>query len=187
MSQFVYFLKPVERLGPIKIGCSREPHSRLETFMAWSPFPLELIGRVPGDTKDENYLHRCFWDRRSHGEWFHHSVELREAIDRILVLGVVSRDIVSPNELKSRPGRKRTPEQSRLMSYRMRIDWALRKMRTDEGYWSAPQDIRKILDDWSAWRGLRKPPTQENIERLESFLCNPAGEAIFHAIRRVAA
>ena len=187
-NSFVYFLKPIGMSGPFKIGCSQAPYTRLETFMSWSPFRLEMIGQVPGSTQDENYLHRCFWDQRSHCEWFHYSNDLRSAIDRIITLGSVPRDIVAAEVLKTKPGRKRTPEQSRIMSYRMRLDWALRKMRTKDGYWSAPADIRKILDDWSCgYRGVSKTPSPEEFERLESYLNNPSDGATFYAYRKVAA
>lgn len=188
MKSFVYFLRPVGLPGPIKIGCSQTPEGRLETYMAWSPYPLEKIGQVPGNTKDEGYLHRCFWAQRSHAEWFHPSRELHAAIDRVLSEGRVPRDIVADELLQSKPGRKRTPEQSRQMSYRMRVDWALRKMRTDAGYWSAPADVLKILDNWSGCaRAKGTTPTDEQIARLEAFLANPADDAIFHALVRSAA
>jgi len=87
MKQRVYFFKPCGLDGPIKIGCSECPQARLETFAAWSPFPLELIGSVPGTMQDELYLHRCFYPLRSHGEWFRSSPELRAAIDRRLSEG----------------------------------------------------------------------------------------------------
>jgi hypothetical protein len=75
---YIYFLKPKKRPGPIKVGCSALPQSRLEIFMAWSPFPLEIIGKVPGTLKDEGFFHRCFADCHSHGEWFRATPRLLE-------------------------------------------------------------------------------------------------------------
>lgn len=188
MSTYVYFVRPIGLPGPVKIGWSQSPVGRLETLMSWSPFPLEIIGHVPGTMKDEGYLHRCFWQQRSHGEWFHHSSELQVAIDRVLTLGVVPRDIVPVDILESRPGRQRGEESKLKMSYIMRVDWALRKMRTEDGYFRAPSDVQKILSDWSGhYRQGAVRPTAEQFERLEAYLNDPSVGAIFQRIaRRVA-
>lgn len=186
---YVYFFKPCGVDGPIKIGCSESPEDRMATFAAWSPWPLEMIGRVPGTTKDEIYLHRCFWQVRSHGEWFRSSPELRAAIHRVLVLGVVPRDIV-PDEMLGTPQRKlRTPEHKLRMSYRMRVDWQERKRRSNEGYYRVPADVDAILDRWSGYNGRkRQAPSTEELERIEAFLANPEPEMTFHPYqKRVAA
>jgi hypothetical protein len=62
MKRYVYFIKPVGMDGPIKIGCSNIPEHRLVSLSMWSPFPLEIIGKTPGNLKDEGFLHRCFSD-----------------------------------------------------------------------------------------------------------------------------
>jgi hypothetical protein len=76
----IYFIKPVGMEGPIKIGCSEMPDGRLETFMAWSPWPLEMLATVPGHFPQERFLHRCFAANRSHLEWFHVTSLLLETI-----------------------------------------------------------------------------------------------------------
>lgn len=48
MSRYVYFLRPAGQDGPVKIGCSTAPQSRLEQYMSWAPFPLEIVATVPG-------------------------------------------------------------------------------------------------------------------------------------------
>lgn len=80
---FIYFLKPIDCDGPIKIGCSKWPAARLISLAHWSPIELELIARVPGDFKLESFIHRKFSYCRRHKEWFHAVPELVAAIDRI--------------------------------------------------------------------------------------------------------
>ena len=81
---FVYFMKPIGMAGPVKIGRARDPSKRLKTLGMWSPFPLEIIGQIPGWTEEETYLHRKFADHHSHREWFRASNLLLRTIERIL-------------------------------------------------------------------------------------------------------
>lgn len=83
MTTYVYFLRPVGKSGPVKIGSSRQPIVRLEAFAAWSPEPLELVATVPGTLADEHGLHGYFAQHRSHGEWFMESPELTALIEAI--------------------------------------------------------------------------------------------------------
>lgn len=66
----IYFMKPVALAGPIKIGCSYLPNSRLVALSVWSPFELEIIASVPGDFTLERKLHNLFAESRTHREWF---------------------------------------------------------------------------------------------------------------------
>ena len=72
----VYFLRPVGRRGPIKIGCSRWPEDRLEAYTRWSPTPLEIAATIEADQKIERLLHAAFRPFRLHHEWFAWSPEL---------------------------------------------------------------------------------------------------------------
>lgn len=69
-TKHVYFLRRTSGEGPVKIGCSFEPEDRLATFMAWSPYPLEIAARIPGDMKLEGRFHTLLRADWSHGEWF---------------------------------------------------------------------------------------------------------------------
>jgi hypothetical protein len=81
----VYFMKPIGMDGPIKIGVSANGcEKRLMKLSVWSPFPLEIIGTIPGWTKQEAYLHRRFAGQHSHREWFHSSELLWRTIHRLL-------------------------------------------------------------------------------------------------------
>lgn len=77
---FVYFIRPVGALGPVKIGCSRSPPMRLEQLAEWSPVPLEVVARMSGDFTIEGRLHRKFQHDFMHHEWFRWSAELEEVI-----------------------------------------------------------------------------------------------------------
>jgi transposase-like protein len=89
MSKRVYFLRPIGQLGPVKIGCSKFPESRLDTFTIWSPQRLELVCSVPGTHKDERTLHAMFAKHRVHGEWFGASKELLALIDHCQTVGAL--------------------------------------------------------------------------------------------------
>jgi len=182
----VYFIKPARMDGPIKIGHSWCPQDRLISLTAWSPWPLELIGAVKAESKDERFLHACFADCHSHREWFHSTPRLREAIFRIVEAETI--DVIR-DELKPigsiRSPRKNSPTGSRRLSYRMRIYWVLRKLDLRDGpacYYRAPEEIERIMTRWHRdYRSGTDPqdPMPSEIEALELFIANPA-----NAIRR---
>ena len=87
--KYIYFIKPIDRDGPIKIGSSINYHQRLAQINLWSPIPLELIGAIAADCVcDESHLHRCLADAHSHGEWFHPTPKVLEAVAGILKHGI---------------------------------------------------------------------------------------------------
>lgn len=79
----VYFIRPVDSMGPVKIGCSEGPNGRLNTLQTWSPVKLEVVATIPGDLKTEARFHALFIASHSHGEWFHWSGQLEMVIDLI--------------------------------------------------------------------------------------------------------
>lgn len=81
MTRQVYFIRPVGMEGPVKIGCSYEPQSRMKALQAWSPYPLEIAAAVPGDMKLERKLHRRFAQHRSHNEWYRGHPDISAVID----------------------------------------------------------------------------------------------------------
>ena len=82
-SKQIYFLRPTQMEGPIKIGCSRWPEQRLWSLAKWSPVPLELLANADGDHTLERALHRLFAADRSHKEWFRTSRALVAGIDAV--------------------------------------------------------------------------------------------------------
>lgn len=177
----VYFIKPIGLDGPIKIGCSSWPDTRLIDLAAWSPFQLELIGSVPGTYQDETFLHRCFSDIHSHREWFHSTPNLRTAIATIIAAGAVSaiKTTHAPKG-KIRPQRARTPEQRQRFSYSSRIRCAEKKLRNlgVDSAWHAPKDVGAIINRWGPYGGNPQTPTSAEFARLEEYLANPVAHSI---------
>lgn len=174
--QNVYFVKPVGLDGPIKIGCSDVPANRLLALGAWSPFPLELIGSVPGVMTDESFMHQCFADTHSHREWFHFTPALGAAIAKVLAAGTVTilEATHTPKGSIRRSKRARSPEWRQWFSYSARVRWAERKLRKngDGTPWHAPRDVCQIIDR----RYSGKAISSEETARLDRYLANPASE-----------
>jgi len=105
MSGFVYFIRPAGMLGPIKIGFSEAPTSRLETLAAWSPFRLEIVATIPGSRLLESSIHDCFGDDWSHREWFFPSRRLVEFVARIAA-GVPIENAVDLNDKRGKRPRR---------------------------------------------------------------------------------
>jgi hypothetical protein len=74
---FVYFIR-CEAF--VKIGTGQNINARMREFAVGNPFPLSVLGCMPGDGTFENALHRICADYRHRGEWFHHHGELASAI-----------------------------------------------------------------------------------------------------------
>lgn len=66
----VYFIQ-VGADGPIKIGYSLRPEERVKAIQADMPWPIHLIGCVPGNPATERIIHVFFAAHRIRGEWFH--------------------------------------------------------------------------------------------------------------------
>ena len=65
----VYFVQAVDG-GPIKIGISFDPTSRLRSIQTGSHSKLIVIGTIPGGRRKERELHERFREFRLNGEWF---------------------------------------------------------------------------------------------------------------------
>lgn len=190
----IYFFKPVGLDGPIKIGFSHRPIGRLAQYASWSPVRLEMIGFVPAQPEDENFLHQCFADIHSHNEWFFATTALRLAIARILAVGsiAIARETLFPVG-NIRTGRtNRSPEQRRKSSYAHRLSWATRKLRKETPdqilAFSEPAEIRQIMDRWNGNHragAASRPPSPAEIARLDDYLANAADQAKRHVIPRL--
>jgi hypothetical protein len=188
MKKVVYFMKPKGKSGPIKIGCSHVPEERLESLSAWSPYPLEIIGTVPGDFPDESYLHRCLADHHLHREWFKAASIVLDTIRKVLAAGSVEgvrSDILPVGGIRRTTRRKRTDDEKKRFSYSRRVSFCedrTRKIQRDR--WKAPDDIHRILNTWSGYRYwdadkkeyVRIPPTVPDAEQLkliDRYLADP--------------
>jgi len=77
----IYFIGADD--GPIKIGISASPKSRLTALQTASPFRLRLLAIRVGDVLTERDYHRRFAAHRLHGEWFERAPELLAEIERL--------------------------------------------------------------------------------------------------------
>lgn len=175
-SCFVYFIKPVGQLGPIKIGCSQWPDVRLATINTWSPFPLELLVSIPGSRELERKLHQCFSARHSHGEWFHPDEALVAGIEALKNEVPVEQafDLSNLGEsiwLKKRPIQWTDGMRVRR-GYLTKVSFAMKRLNRgapQHVVYLQPKDIRDIFQSSYEAKSL----TKEQISRLEEFLKQP--------------
>lgn len=66
--------------GPVKIGCASDPEARLLQLQTGSPYPLRLLGYVPGGEKLERELHKKYAHLHMQGEWFRATLEFEHEI-----------------------------------------------------------------------------------------------------------
>ena len=159
---FVYFLRPVGAEGPIKIGCSQSPESRLAAILPWSPINLEIVARMAGDEEVEARLHNRFGDEWMHGEWFAASPALTETI---LAVANGTFDLSCLPEPKRLPARRKpmTARHRLRLSYGQKISHALR------GYFT-PASITALC------RQLETCPEVEVADiraRLDAVIADP--------------
>jgi hypothetical protein len=179
----VYFLRPVGQPGPVKIGCSEAPKERLQTFMTWSPFPLEIAAFTPGWRSEESCLQSMFAADHSHGEWFHASERLTALIEAVAegvpLDNLLDRSVARVNFANYVV--RANPEWRRWKSYAVRMTYAFRRLRTDGAEYDEPDRAAEILDRWQGWDGrvLGAPtaPSAEEIAYLDAVLANPAAHA----------
>lgn len=85
MSQHVYFVQAAGG-GPIKIGHAANVAARVDRLQTGSPAPLRILAIIFGaGAATETALHQRFAHLRSHGEWFHPTVELTDFIATLKV------------------------------------------------------------------------------------------------------
>lgn len=77
---YVYFIRCGEF---VKIGFSSTPNSRRSSIATSSPFAVEIIGLMRGDTQTEKNLHKRFKHLREKLEWFRLTDEVRMEIKRL--------------------------------------------------------------------------------------------------------
>lgn len=192
----VYFIRPKGKRGPIKIGCSNCPATRLDCLSAWSPWPLEVIGTIAGTYQDEQFLHECFAHSHSHREWFKATPALLATIEKILAAGTVDAvrgELVPTGSIrKGRKRKEKSPEERLRWSYECKIRHACQRLRkiAEHSAWCEPKDVQSIMNAWGKGRywsakdgaykeRIPKMPSPEQIARLDEYLANPAHHSIF--------
>jgi hypothetical protein len=173
--RYVYFIRQVGGVGPIKIGCSRNVGERLENLMIWSPMPLEVLAAAPGGYKLERNIQECFADLFSHKEWFHPGERLLKAIAD-LASGVPLHEAVNLNERRGRASSlpRVLPGTEGRRSYVMRMVWAEKKLPRN---FEVPGWAWEPLRRWMR-HGASHPPTEAQIALIEKFLSDPLAHAV---------
>lgn len=82
---YIYFAQAVSG-GPIKIGYSADPITRIRSLGTGSQGRLRLLAMFPGQKADEWRLHDGLDEHRVNGEWFEDCDEVHAsmALDRYL-------------------------------------------------------------------------------------------------------
>jgi hypothetical protein len=80
---YVYFVRRVDGEGPIKIGFSGTPWTRLNTLDVSSPYELRLVAKIKAPPETELRFHNLFRDAHVRREWFRPIAELLVTIERI--------------------------------------------------------------------------------------------------------
>jgi hypothetical protein len=183
MNGFVYVIRPIGMVGPVKIGFSHCPPTRVISLMAWSPFPLEIVAAFPGDRLVENNIHSCLADSHSHHEWFRPTTDVLSFVSR--VEGGAS--LIEAIDLSKIQGSIRTKtfisdESREYRSWNMRFLYALKKVpkKFAKSYGRGPDHIHVIMDLWRGTsvgdRTIRGPrPTETDFAALSAFIADPVG------------
>lgn len=175
----VYFLKPAGMDGPIKIGCSRWPESRLKALDIWSPFPLELLTSAPGENRDERNLHWAFREQRLHGEWFTASPKLYALIDGVRRSGTLPPLEAAPY---GKTGRGRGANPNRNPAWKLEKAALTRRIHRAERrvfgfYWRGcqqrPKTIAAIIREYQHCAHV-PPPSGAELAQLEEYLIDLA-------------
>jgi hypothetical protein len=101
---WVYFVKPTNADGPVKIGHSGVPINRLAMLRSWSPIPLEIVALLPAPPEVEARLHAKFYESRSHGEWFHPTAEMAAVIASIAADCFDAESLPAPRDIRNKSG-----------------------------------------------------------------------------------
>lgn len=101
MTEYVYFIQAGQY---IKVGRAKDVMSRLDQLKAGSPFPLTLLGAIPGSRKREIQIHEKFKHLRAHGEWFSRCPEIENYIrDTLQAEGIaIARSASAPKSVNFR-------------------------------------------------------------------------------------
>lgn len=79
--KYCYFIGTLR--GPVKIGITVCPLTRLKALQTCCPMPLRILATTPGDDRNEKGYHVRFRHARIQGEWFRRVPEIVDEIRRI--------------------------------------------------------------------------------------------------------
>lgn len=161
---YVYFIRPVGMRGPIKVGSSQSPEGRRGTLATWSPFPLEIIAQIEGNSLLERRFHAYFKDTYERREWFGWSPLFDETVAAINAGTFDIAALPDPARIgKIHFRRKRWSTESRTAaSYIHRLRHARNK------YGLLPRET----EDEPVWKWVRDGNEQQ-LRLLDQFLADP--------------
>ena len=173
MTRVVYFIKPVEEAGPVKIGSTNDLQKRLHTLLGASPVDLLVAASVPGSFALERRLHSRFAYAHLRREWFHPVSELLAGVHALQQGADVEQafDLSRPTGslLKGAPHllKRFTPQYRQRLSYARRFLVRERKLwGSDKAEYHVPLAVREILDSGCS----QIPLTNDEIAVLDAAL-----------------
>ncbi len=95
---YIYFIQ-MDKIGPIKIGTTRNIKKRMFSLNTNSPYKLNLLCFFPGNEIFEKELHYAFAEIRLNGEWFLPHPKLLSVIEEQIYFNKRD-DFVDPNPKK---------------------------------------------------------------------------------------
>lgn len=152
----VYFIRRADGEGPIKIGCSQSPITRLQALACWAPYRLALLAQMPGDETLERRFHAKFVDQHSHSEWFFPSAELEADI------AAIARGNFDPSSLPP-PRRLATPTRRPWTTERLHAVRGCERLK--EAGVAVPA---RFLD--RAWWRMDDADKQALVEEMKAFV-----------------
>jgi hypothetical protein len=171
----VYFIRPVGQRGPIKIGCSVRPATRLRDIEIWSPVLLEIIATAPGGHPHELALHDKFAADHLHGEWFAASTDLERVIDYVKRTGALPPLSIARGgdaERKRVDGGVRKPRRGNATQEKIRLTKMVQEAEKHAygyGWHDAPRppEITKIIVSYQGW--ATPAPSEAEQARLTKY------------------
>ncbi len=174
----VYFMRPVGKRGPVKIGCSIMPAKRLRDLEIWSPYMLEIAASAPGEHRHERALHSMFSDQRRHGEWFDWSPRLAEVVAHVAETGTLP-PLEVPQDHKgwaafAKANRGKMPRRNpETHATKYRIGKRVRGAEARAYGFNChdlvrPDEVQAILE---SYQGFASPlPTAEEVALLDEYV-----------------
>jgi hypothetical protein len=104
----IYFIRPIGRCGPVKIGVTTKLEWRLVDLNAMSPVKLEVWIAFEGSHKLERQFHAYFADTHCHSEWFNWSPKM-EATAQSIINGTFNTDALPAGKLVGYASKRERP------------------------------------------------------------------------------
>lgn len=174
---YVYFMRQIGTVSPVKIGFSAQPEGRLRDMMAWSPEPLEIFWRTPGGRDLELNLHQSFARCHSHGEWFRPDAAMFLSLHKMVTGAPIAEAVDLTVRQRLPRNTKDRPDRPMHVAYIARLRGTAARMARQAGgdYAKWPERVQRIMADWKTNEGRRAacPPNAEGLAYLDSVLADP--------------